>query len=190
MKADIDLDFGNRETILELIDYTAATLEDGKKHNSGIYVTEVPKNPLTGQCSFDYKTAEDLGYVKLDILNQSIYKMVISPEHLEELLSKPVHWSRLLDETFVKPLVHIGNYSSLIRRLPEPITSIEHLAMFLAILRPGKRHLQRKKWREVEKTIWDRDNSEGYLFRKAHALAYSYLVILHMAILEENQSCK
>ena len=29
MHADIDLDFGNRNQILELIDYTQPTLEDG-----------------------------------------------------------------------------------------------------------------------------------------------------------------
>lgn len=184
---DIDIDLADRNTLLEHIQYTDAVLLDGRRHPSGIYVTAVPQNPITGHCSLDYKKAEDLGYFKLDILNQSIYKMVKSPEHLEELLSKPMNWSRLLDKNFVEKLVHIGNYADLIRRLPEPITCIEHLAMFLATIRPGKKHLQGKTWKEVEETIWDRDSTAAYSFRKSHSLAYALLIMLHCALLEEQK---
>ena len=182
---DIDIDFGDRNLLLEGLQYTDATLQDGKRHPSGIYVTAVPQNAITGRCSFDYKTAGSLGYFKLDLLNQSIYKMVKSPEHLEDLLSKPVPWARLKDAEFVKKLVHIGNYSELIRRLPEPITTIEQLAMFLAIIRPGKKHLQGKSWAEISNTVWNREEGAGYSFKKSHSLAYSHLVVLNMAILEE-----
>jgi hypothetical protein len=71
----------------------------------------------------------------------------------------------------------------MIKKLTEPIDSIEKLAMFLAVIRPGKKHLQGLPWNIIEKTVWDRDNTDGYSFRKSHALAYSYLVILHMALL-------
>jgi hypothetical protein len=185
MKSDIDLDFGNRNEILSHIDYTPAVLDNGSKHLSGIYVTAVPRNPITDLASIDYKMAEDLGYFKIDILNQSVYKLVKSPEHLEHLLSREVNWSRLKDENFVKQLIHIGNYYDLISKLPQPITSIEELALFLAIIRPGKKYLQGLPWDIVRKTVWDRENTDGYAFRKSHALSYSILVTLHMAILEE-----
>jgi len=182
---DIDLDFGSRDELLKFIDYTSASLEDGKKHASGIYVTAIPQNPLTGFSSINYKEAEELGYFKLDILNQSVYKMIKSPEHLEELLSKPIPWHRLQEEKFVEKLIHIGNYFNLIQRLPEPIASIEELAMFLAILRPGKKHLQGLPWHIIEKSVWDRESTDGYTFRKAHGLAYSYLVSLAMRAIDE-----
>jgi len=187
IKADVDLDFSDRNEILSHIDCTPAILEDRVKHNSGIYVTAIPQNPISGFASIDYKTAETLGYFKLDILNQSVYKLVKSPKHLEQLLAKEVNWSKLLDKEFVNKLVHISNYADMIRHLPEPIKSIEHLAMFLAIIRPGKKHLQGLPWSIVSKSVWDRDSSEGYTFRKSHALSYSILVTLHMALLEETQ---
>lgn len=183
---DIDLDFGNRQEILDLISYTPAILKLGKKHNSGIYVTAVPQDVIHGMASIDYETAEELGYFKLDILNQSVYKLVKSPEHLEELLAKPINWKKLHEPDFVKKLIHIGNYADLIKQLPEPITDIEHLAMFLAIIRPGKKHLQRLPWNIIEKSVWDKED-EGYTFKKSHAVSYAILCGLHMNILEEQE---
>jgi len=46
MKADVDLDFANREDILKLIQYTPARQSNGKKHNSGVYVTDIPYDPV------------------------------------------------------------------------------------------------------------------------------------------------
>ena len=43
---DIDIDFADRDKVLSLIDHRIAKLENGKKHNTGIYVTEIPTNPL------------------------------------------------------------------------------------------------------------------------------------------------
>lgn len=185
--ADVDLDFGSRTDILARIDYTAATLENGRVHPSGVYVTAAPQNPLTGLCSLDYRTAEKFGYFKIDFLNNNLYRQVRSPEHLEQLLARPVHWSRLLDKKFVARLIHIGNYADLIGRLPEPITDVEHLAMFLALIRPGKKHLQGKPWPVVAQTVWDRNSSDKYSFRKAHALAYALLICLQMNLLEEQE---
>jgi hypothetical protein len=190
IKADVDLDFGDRSEILSCIDYTPATMKKDNeivKHPSGIYITAIPQNPISGFASIDYKTAETLGYFKLDILNQSVYKLVKTPEHLEQLLAKEVNWPKLLDKEFVSKLVHIGNYADMIRLLPEPIQSIEHLAMFLSIIRPGKKHLQRLPWSIVEKSVWDKHTEEGYSFKKAHAISYSLLVTLNMALLEEIQ---
>jgi len=184
MSSDIDLDFGDRNQILQLIDYTPAVLETSAKHTTGIYVTAIPQNPISGFASINHKKAEELGYYKIDFLNQSVYKLVKSPEHLEKLLSKEVNWSRLRDRKFVKGLIHIGSYADTIKRLPEPINSVETLAMFLSIIRPGKKHLQGLPWNIIERTVWDKSEDE-FSFKKAHALAYSLLVCLHMAILEE-----
>ena len=66
--------------------------------------------------------------------------------------------------------------------MPEPIDSIPRLAMFLAAIRPAKKHLIGLPWREVAKTIWDK-GSDGYSFKKSHAIAYAQLVVVHMNLL-------
>ena len=187
---DVDIDVANREEILSHIEYIPAIITHDKKHNSGIYITSIPTNPLTNFASIDYKTAENLGYLKLDLLNQSVYKLIKSPEHLEQLLSKEPNWKLLNDKNFVEKLIHIGSYYELIQKLPEPINSIETLAMFLAIIRPGKKHLQGLPWNIIEKTVWDGDNNNGYIFKKSHSLAYSLCIMVNMNILEEiNGEC-
>ena len=52
---DIDIDFANRDQILSTLDHTVAVLKNNKKHNTGVYVTEIPKDPVTNYCTIDYK---------------------------------------------------------------------------------------------------------------------------------------
>jgi hypothetical protein len=63
--------------------------------------------------------------------------------------------------------------------------SIPRMAAFIAIIRPGKAYLQNKPWKEVFETVWDGDDSKGFVFKKSHSLSYSALVALHMNILDE-----
>jgi hypothetical protein len=67
--------------------------------------------------------------------------------------------------------------------MPESIDSITRLAMFLAIIRPAKKHLIGLPWVEVNKTVWDK-NDDGYSFKKSHAIAYAHLVVVHMNLLD------
>ncbi len=182
---DVDLDFGNRQEILNHIQYTPALLKTGKKHLTGIYVTAIPQDPIKGTASIDHQTAEELGYFKIDFLNQSVYKLVRDPQHLDQLLAKPINWDLLHNKAIVEKLVHIGSYYDLIQRLPEPIDSIEKLSLFLAIIRPGKRHLQGLPWNIIRHSVWDKTD-DGYSFKRAHGLAYSILVGLQINIIEES----
>jgi hypothetical protein len=59
------------------------------------------------------------------------------------------------------------------------------MAAFISIIRPGKAHLQNKPWAEVFETVWDGDDTKGFVFKKAHALGYSKLVALHMNLLSQ-----
>ena len=43
---DIDIDFADRSIILDQIKHRVAKLENGKKHNTGIYANEIPHNPV------------------------------------------------------------------------------------------------------------------------------------------------
>ena len=68
--------------------------------------------------------------------------------------------------------------------MPEPIDSIPRLAMFLAIIRPGKKHLIGNTWAEIAKTVWDKAE-DGYTFKKSHSIAYAHLVVVHMNLLNQ-----
>lgn len=185
-KSDIDIDFGAREKILAVIEHTPAAMRKVspmRKHATGVHVTEVPYDPVNDMASIDYSEAEKRGYFKLDLLNVHVYNQVRDERHLIELMRDP-DWSRLKNRDFVEKLIHLGNQYNALRSMPEPVDSIPRLAMFLALIRPGKKHLQGKPWKEVAKTVWDKGN-DGYTFKKSHAIAYAHLVVVHMNLLEE-----
>lgn len=184
MSADIDIDFANRETVLKLIQHVPARLSDGRRHLTGVYVTDIPWDPVNQCAALDYETAETRGYFKLDFLNMSVYSLIQSPEHYEAMLAAPPPWSRLwTDAPWVGQLAHVGNYYDLLKEMKPD--SIPRLAAFISIIRPGKAHLQRRPWPEVFASVWDGDSSQGYTFKKSHAISYAALVALHMNILNE-----
>jgi len=103
---DIDIDFADRTAILSKLQHHVAALETGKKHNTGIYVTPVPHNPIDNIATIDYKIAEDRGYFKIDFLNVNIYKDVNDEEHLTELLNKePLAGKKLKTKPGLNPMV-------------------------------------------------------------------------------------
>jgi hypothetical protein len=185
MSADIDIDFADRESVLKLIQHTPARqLHQGtaRKHNSGVYVTDIPQDPTTGCAAINYETAEARGYFKIDLLNMGVYGMIRDPAHYTELLAATPPWSRLWqDSEWAQQLVHVGNYTGLLHSM-QP-NSIPRMAAFISVIRPGKAHLQNRPWPEVFDSVWDGDLSRGYVFKKAHALGYAALVALHMNLL-------
>ena len=187
--SDVDIDFAERDDILKHLVTTPAAIRTSKqvrRHNSGVHVTDIPYDPIEDMAAIDYHEAEDRGYVKLDFLNVWIYKLVRDEVHLVELMREP-DWSKLKDRQFFDQLIQIGNsyhYETFLK-LSEPIDSIPRLAMFISLIRPGKKHLIGKTWREIAETIWDRDE-EGYSFKRSHAVAYAQLVVVHMNLLVEN----
>jgi hypothetical protein len=189
--SDIDMDFANRDQALALIQHVPASQwRDGQlvKHNTGVYVTEAPVDSVLGICGLDYETAEDLGYVKLDFLNVSVYQQVKNPQHLQQLLNTAPDWKKLEDHDFFTQVVHIGNHWDLYRKLKEPLDSIARMSMFLALIRPAKRHLANSKWSEISKTIWDKPTDGSYAYKRSHATSYAHLVVVHMNLLCEQNS--
>lgn len=184
--SDIDIDFGDRDSVLKLIEHVPAAMRNVKpirKHASGVHVTKVPYDPVNDMAAIDYTEAEKRGYLKLDMLNVHIYNYVRSEEHLKRLMCEP-DWDKLKDAKFVDKLIHLSNHYNSIRKMPEPIDSIPRLAMFLAAIRPAKKHLIGLPWKEVAKKVWDKD-TDGYSFKKSHAIAYAHLVVVHMNLIEE-----
>lgn len=187
--SDIDIDFGNRDKILEHIKYIPAAMrkvDPIRKHATGIYVTDIPYDAINNFANLDYSEAEKRGYIKLDLLNVHVYDKVRDEAHLIELMREP-KWEKLNDRVFVEKLIHLSNHYNSMQKMPEPIDSIPRLAMFLAVIRPSKKHLIGKPWREVAKTVWD-DDKTGYHFKKSHSVAYAQLVVVHMNLLDSGHS--
>jgi hypothetical protein len=184
--SDIDIDFGDRDLILSHIRHIPAAMRKVtpiRKHATGIYVTDIPYDALTDMANIDYSVAEARGYIKLDMLNVHVYNKVRNEKHLLDLMREP-DWSKLKDSNFVGQLIHLNNHYNSMCRMPEPVNSIARLAMMLAVIRPGKKHLLGKFWVEVAKTVWDKD-SEGYTFKRSHSVGYAHLVVVHMNLLVE-----
>ena len=190
-KSDIDIDVANREKALSFLQHTAATIVREKetvKHNSGVYFTDIPVDPLTDRASLDYRDAEERGYIKLDVLNVALYQQIKTEEHLQQLMTTEPEWDRLYDQDFFTKLIHVGNHFNTLIQMPEAVNTIPRMAMFLAVIRPGKRHLIGKTWKEVGATVWEKPIDDAYFFKKAHAVSYAHLVVVNMNLLTANMN--
>lgn len=186
-KSDIDIDFADRDQALAVLDVVpSGIIRDDKllKHNTGVHPTDIPQDPFTGWASLDYKQAEDRGYIKLDLLNVNVYKQVRDERHLVELMREP-DWTKLYDRAICEQLIHINNHYDTMLKMPEPIDSIPRLAMFLSVIRPAKRHLIGRTWKEVAEDVWVKPKDETYYFKQAHAISYSQLVVVNLNLLAE-----
>ena len=183
---DIDIDFADRDIVLEKLKHRVAKLDSGKKHNTGVYATEIPHNPVDNLSTIEHKTAEERGYFKLDFLNVSIYKDVKDETHLMSLMRKEPLWELLEHKDFVEKVFHLSGHDKLLKLLKP--TSVQQLAAALAIIRPAKRHLANASWEKIMKEVWTKPTNGDYFFKKAHAYAYAMSVVVHMNLLCEELS--
>ena len=183
---DIDLDFPDRTVALNLLKHIDARLDDSKKHNTGVYFTNIPYNPITGISTISYKEAEQRGYFKIDFLNVNVYEGVRDKEHLTKLLETEPLWDLLLDDTFVDLLFHVNGHGNILREMKP--TSIEQLAAVLAMIRPAKRYLIGKDWTTVMTEIWTKPEGDEYFFKRSHGIAYAHVVVVHMNLICEGLS--
>jgi len=186
---DIDIDFADRDLALALVNHIPASLynettRELKPHNVGVYLHDVPVDPITRQCSIEYKTAERHGFFKMDFLNVGVYEGIKDPAHLEQLLQQEPLWDLLEDEDFVNGtansdgLFHLsGHYDVVSQMKPR---SIMQVAMVLAAIRPAKVHLIGKSWSEVEADIWVPDPQGRFQFKKSHAVSYAMVIAVQM----------
>ena len=182
---DVDIDMSNRDDFLKLVSVTPASIEkDGKftKHNTGVYFQNIPKFPLEGYSTVDHKQAEDEGWFKLDVLNNHVYENVIDETHLNKLLDTEPMWELFEHKEVVEQLFHINNHFEIVSQ-HKPQT-VEQLAMILAMIRPGKRHLVGKDWKVIEDNVWVK--TDEYFFKKSHAIAYALTIIVQLNLICES----
>jgi hypothetical protein len=177
---DVDIDVVDRNKVLSELKHIPATrFENGKKlkHNTGIYVQDVPIDHETGHASFDHKSNDDA--TKIDIINFSVLGVFVSNHQIEKLINIEPDWSLLKDREFVESTTHIHKWFDLVKK--KNINSVDKLAMFLGIIRPGKEKLRNKSWEDIEKDIWV-NHSDGYFFKKSHAYGYALTIVALMNI--------
>ena len=186
---DIDIDFLDRDSALDLFKHIRASrVDEGKlvKHNTGVYLHEVPMNAIENLCAVPYEEAEDRGYFKVDFLNVGIYKGVRDEAHLIELMNKEPLWDLLLEDDFTANLFHVNGHGDILRQTKPK--SIQELAAVLAMIRPAKRYLVGKDWNTVMTEVWTRPENADYFFKKSHATAYAVAIVVQMNLICEQIS--
>ena len=187
---DIDIDFADRNLILDKIEHRVAKLDTGKKHNTGVYATECPHNPIDNLSTIEHKTAEERGYFKLDFLNNSLYEGVRDEKHLDALIDKEPLWDLLQHEDIVKNLAHVHNHIDVLKVMKPQ--SVMELAEVLAVIRPAKRHLLNESKSKISELVWQKPEDGTYYFKKAHAIAYAVSIVVQLNLfceqVEQNAS--
>jgi hypothetical protein len=99
VNTDVDIDVFNRDILLEKLQHIDARIkrDDGEyvKHNTGVYFQRIPYDPMTNIATIDHKDANDIGYMKIDFLNNNVYKGVRDEEHLNSLIAAEPQWDLL-----------------------------------------------------------------------------------------------
>src|SRR5210317_1083095 len=183
---DIDIDFIDRENALSHFKHIRARREDdGKilKHNTGVYMHEVPFDPVNNLCSVEYDKAEEQGLFKLDFLNVSLYQGIHNEKHLTELMEREPLWELLEQNDFTDLLFHVNGHGQILRKLKP--TSVEQLAAVLAMIRPAKRHLIDQTWPDIMTEVWKKPEGDEYFFKKSHATAYAVAIVVQMNLICE-----
>ena len=178
---DVDIDMANRNKLLCVLDNITGSIKRPggmEKHNTGVYIQPIPHDPITGLSNIDHKEAEDIGYFKLDVLNNSVYKGIRTEGELDDLCNMEPMWNLFGHKEIVEQLFHISNHFDIVsQHMP---TNIEQLAMILAMIRPGKRHLVGKSWEEIESQVWVKPENNSYFFKKSHAYSYAMAIIVQL----------
>lgn len=187
IESDIDIDLADRTKALALIKHRVAVIkrddESFDKHNTGVYLQDIPFNPHNNQATIDHDEAHLLGYFKLDLLNVNFYKDVRDEEHLIDLVNREPVWELFQHKEIVEKLFHLNRYADLCANYkPE---SLEDVAIILAMIRPSKKHLQYKTREEIKQEIWTKPSDGSYYFKKSHAHAYAMAVVVQLNLLVE-----
>jgi len=192
---DVDIDFADRTLAVALFDTAVSASQVGPhrtltRHPSGMHFQNIPVDPITGLSAFPYEDAERLGYYKLDFLSNSVYTGVKGVDHLDAILARPVDWAWFTDPKFVGTLFHFGGRVDRNRTMADVVasyapTSVDDLAVLIAIKLPAKRHLIGRPWPEVRSRIWEKDPQGRPQFKKSHSFAYAYAVVVDAHLKKE-----
>lgn len=147
-------------------------------HPSGIILDDVPIDKETGLAAIDYKTAEELDIITVDLLTNTSYNSFRSKEEIVEMSQREPSWKMFEHEKFVSKLPHIGTHFEIVSRIkPKDINT---LADILALIRPGKSHLIDAYIRNpklVRRELYKRPTNGQAYFKKSHSYSYALMIV-------------
>lgn len=184
--ADIDIDFQTTFKPESVFPWTKASIvKNGylSPHPCGVYPQKIPVDYVTKLAAIPYAEAEEVGYMKIDMLHLSIYDHFNSREEITELLKLEPDWSLLLIPSEQAKLFQLSRHGEVLTAVKPK--NIEELADCLALIRPGKKQLA--KLYNVDKAgtrriLYSKDES-GYSFKKSHAIAYAMVIVLQLHLI-------
>lgn len=189
---DIDIDVQTSFEPLKLFPswVKAAVVRDGKltPHPCGVYPQGIPRDPLTKLSAIPYDKAEELGYLKIDFLHLSAYSAFATRQQIEELVDQEPNWTLLQLQSTHQKLFQLAKHGEMLISV-KPKT-VQELADCMALIRPGKKvllPLYLKNRAEVRKGLYAKDPESGYAFKKSHAVAYAYVVVLQLHLIEQGK---
>jgi len=187
---DIDIDISPKFAPLKLFNNVvqASKVEKDEltKHPVGYYFQNIPVDPITGLSSIPYDEAEELGYFKIDFLNNTALNLFESKQQMNDLLDKDPDWSLLLEESNVNKLFHLSGHFDIVYAIKPK--SVLEIADVIAFIRPHKyklldKYLKNKK--ATRKELYTvREKSH---MKKSHAVAYALIVVLQLHLIEMNK---
>lgn len=154
-----------------------------KPHPCGMYPQNIAEDMISHLAAIPYDTAEEMGYLKIDFLHNSVYDHFQSREEIEELLKIEPKWEILLIPSEQIKLFQLSKHGDILNQIKPK--SIEELADTIALIRPGKRvflDLYLKNKFEARKILYAK--TDGYYFKKSHSFAYAQVIILQLHLIE------
>jgi hypothetical protein len=175
---DIDIDVADRASIIAEFDnmIPASIIKNNivSIHPSGVYLQSIPELD-TGYAALDYKKAEEFGYIKIDLLNNTLYTG-LTQEQIKVYSSAEPDWSMFDYKEIVDELPHLRDHYDIVKKISPK--SLGDIAIVLALIRPSKKYLIGESKAVIEKKIWMEEDT--YYFKKSHAYAYAMSIIIKM----------
>ncbi len=186
---DVDIDL---PTSFDPLDYFPTAIrasrvfnKDLAKHPSGVYLRQIPTDPVTRLAAIPFSPAEDEGYFKFDFLHLSLLDVFDSKEQIRALSKAEPDWTLLWSAEHVSKLFQIHKHHELIFRVKP--SSIQELADCIALIRPGKRHLLEAYVEDqdaIRPAIYTKPKNNKYHFKRAHAISYAVTIVLQLHLIK------
>jgi hypothetical protein len=184
---DVDIDVFGRDKILDSMECIYGRIDRPndkfEKHPTGVYFQNIPRDPVTNTSTLDHRIANEYGYFKIDFLNVNMYSGIENEDHLLRLIDREPPWDFFLYQEVTDQLFHLKGHSDLLVRYKP--TSVEDLAMILAIIRPSKSYLKNSPWEEIQKKVWEKEVMSSYQFKRGHGIAYAIAIVVNLNLLIE-----
>jgi hypothetical protein len=182
---DIDIDLRTDFDPLKVFKQAvrASMVRNGEltPHPCGVYFQDVPRDPVTGLAAAPYELAEELGCFKVDFLHLSVYDAFTDRDEIKRLVRLEPDWNLLQIPSVVENLAQVSKHLDILQQVkPE---SVLELADVQALIRPQKRYLlplYLKDPASARKLLYTKEQGDAYAFKKAHAIAYAYVIVLQL----------